>query len=351
MPQSNPTAMPRIYKQISASDAATTAASQNGVKIIASGSPLTRLNYFDGKLLRAADLSAEQTYLRTLVELSNQSGGPGVAYGYSVSLTSANQFLLSSGLAIDPKGRLLLMTDSQTISIPDLLATKVSALASSPRSAAGPSFADCAEPTTDDGTLLKPSDLYLLVIAYAETLCGEEDVYGKLCQEACVTSTDRPYAVEGIVVQLIPWALKTALPTSKAATLGIQHLRSRVASAYFQDERNPIGDLISKAGLHSEIWCMGADGLTGNYVPLGIVGWTGSAVAFFDAWTVRRERMNPRPALLAVADADAALGRFSGAGAPVPMPVARWPANVAFRRHDRSLQRSQRRSRGSGLGH
>ena len=38
--------------------AATTAPS--GVTIIPSGSPLTRLNYFDGKFLRAADLQTER---------------------------------------------------------------------------------------------------------------------------------------------------------------------------------------------------------------------------------------------------------------------------------------------------
>src|SRR5260370_8117595 len=83
--------------------------SQNGLTIILPGSPLTRLNYFDGKFLRAVDLQTEQAYLRTLVELSNQAGGPGVAHGLSASLASGTEILLDSGLAIDPTARLLLL--------------------------------------------------------------------------------------------------------------------------------------------------------------------------------------------------------------------------------------------------
>src|SRR5215831_8897976 len=68
--------------------------SHNGVTIIVPGSPLTRLNYFDGKFLRAVDLQTEQAYLRTLVELSNKAGGPGVAYGFSASLASGTEIQL-----------------------------------------------------------------------------------------------------------------------------------------------------------------------------------------------------------------------------------------------------------------
>src|SRR5258708_34274908 len=103
----------------SASDAPGSA-SKNGVSMVRSGSPLTRLNYFDGKFLRAVDLQTEQAYLRTLVELSNQAGGPGVAHGFSASLASGTEILLDSGLAIDPTGRVLLLTGSQTLPLPDL---------------------------------------------------------------------------------------------------------------------------------------------------------------------------------------------------------------------------------------
>lgn len=266
--------------------------SQNGVTIIVPGSPLTRLNYFDGKFLRAVDLQTEQAYLRTLVELSNQAGGPGVAHGFTASLASGTEIQLDAGLAIDPIGQVLLLSGSQTVSIPDLLANNT-LKQSVGATAAGADFADCVAVTAASGpAVVVPSNLYILAIAHAEAFCGSEDVFGKLCQEACITSTDRPYAVEGIVVRLLPLILTTPLPTSKAVTLGTEHLRSRVASAYFEDERNLTGSLISKAGLQSAVWCAGAEGASGIYVPLGVLGWTGTAASFFDSWTARRERMD-----------------------------------------------------------
>jgi len=265
---------------------------QNGVTIIIPGSPLTRLNYFDGKFLRAVDLQTEQAYLRTLVELSNQAGGPGVAHGFTASLASGTEIQLDAGLAIDPMGRVLLLSGSQPVSVPDLLANNTFAQ-SVGAATAGADFADCVVMTAASGpAVVVPSNLYLLVIAHAEALCGSEDVFGKLCQEACITSTDRPFAVEGIVVRLLPLILTTSLPTSKAVTLGAEHLRSRVASAYFEDERNFTGSLISKGGLQSAVWCAGAEGASGIYVPLGVLGWTGTAASFFDSWTARRERMD-----------------------------------------------------------
>src|SRR3954464_8148765 len=87
----------------------------NGYVIIPAATPLTRLNYFDGKFLRAGDLHAEQRYLRQLVALSNQAGGPGVAHGFEVPRAAAaaaggDALRIAPGLAVDPAGRVLLLT-------------------------------------------------------------------------------------------------------------------------------------------------------------------------------------------------------------------------------------------------
>ena len=55
---------------INASQAMVLVSRQNGIVVIPS-TPLTRLNYFDGKFLRAQDLKLEQDYLRQLVRHSN----------------------------------------------------------------------------------------------------------------------------------------------------------------------------------------------------------------------------------------------------------------------------------------
>src|SRR3989440_2553047 len=215
---------------------------QDGLALIPRDTPLTRLNYFDGKFLRAADLKAEQDYVRHLVEMSNQTGGPGVAHGFDLKLGGGDTLNVGPGLAVDPKGRVLLLTVGASVQIRQLieksrnqdLVSKSAAKASSN----GDIFKECetasVTPPTD---ALLPSDLYLITVAHAEGYCGEEDVYGKLCEEACSTGTDRPFVKEGLVLRALPLQLKTLLATSKAVSLTQTHRRSLVASAYFTDER------------------------------------------------------------------------------------------------------------------
>lgn len=271
---------------------------QTGVTIIPAQTPLTRLNYFDGKFLRAQDLQAEQDYLRQLVQLSNRANGFGIVNGFDVQVSGGDQLNLSAGLAIDPHGRVLLLSQEQTVSIQELLdksrnLTKL--LQSSTLKAIG-GFADCtsvSEAPTSNAAAGR--DWYLLVLAHAEALCGEEDVYGKLCDEACVTSTDRPNRVEGVVLRALPLMLSTPLATSSAVSLTRTHLQSLLASAYYSDEAKRLGSLISGAGLQSEAWCRGAMGLTGNEVPVGILVRDGSTTLFVDEWIARRELLERSP--------------------------------------------------------
>ena len=61
---------------------------ESGLTVVAPGTPLTCLNYYDGKFLRADDLDVEQAYFRNLAWLSNVAGGSGVVYGYDVEESS-----------------------------------------------------------------------------------------------------------------------------------------------------------------------------------------------------------------------------------------------------------------------
>src|SRR5437016_10544628 len=135
--------------------------SGNGISIIPQPAPLTRLNYFDGKFLRAGDLRAEQLYLRRLVDLSNQAGGPGVAHGYNLALGSGDILHLGPGLAIDPLGRVLLLPEPFSVGIQDLieksaqLKPSASATTSAMTMTAG-NFADCATVTeSQPGTVVE----------------------------------------------------------------------------------------------------------------------------------------------------------------------------------------------------
>nr|MCH9684601.1 hypothetical protein [Deltaproteobacteria bacterium] len=101
---------------------------------------------------------------------------------------------------------------------------------------------------------------------------------------------ERPYVLEGVVVKAVPLTLATPLPTTEAVALGDRHLRSRVASAFFAQEKAECPSSISGVGLASDLWCRGASAKTGA-VALGVLARAGDSTRFFDAWTARRERM------------------------------------------------------------
>jgi hypothetical protein len=286
---------------------------RGGHAVIPQPTPLTRLNYFDGKFLRADDLSREQEYLRALVAFSNQAGGSGVVHGYGARLsTRGDQLELGPGLAIDPAGRVLLLPQTVSIAIGELisasarpdLATGLKALRGDlpvqrlpgPAAVSGAEFGDCV--TTAEAPpsqVVQGAELYLLSIAHAEALCGEENVYGRLCEDACVTTTERPYRVEGVAVRAIPLRLLTPLATTSALLLDQRHLRSLVASAYYADEARRMASLISRQGLALDAWCLGAAAQGGTDVPIAVLARSGSQTVFLDAWTARRERTEPPP--------------------------------------------------------
>jgi hypothetical protein len=269
-----------------------------GVTVVDRSTPLTRLNYFDGKFLRASDFNVEQSYLRQLVAISNQGLSAGVVYGYDTTLGSGDTIQIGPGLAIDPSGKVLLMQATVTQSIQALIdASRKSAPAlpdASGKTGAGV-FNDCVEiaapPPT---TVIAVSDIYVIAICAAEALCGQADVYGKLCEEACVTSTDRPFRLDGIVIRAIPLQLVTPFPTSKAVAIDSNlYLRSKVAHSWYADEELKHPSAISRAGLLSTVWCLGA-GYDSSCceVPLAVVARAGATTIFLDAWTVRRERID-----------------------------------------------------------
>ncbi|MGE4560836.1 MAG: hypothetical protein AB7E77_11595, partial [Desulfobulbus sp.] len=271
--------------------------SAGGHTVISQESLLKRLHYFDGKFLRAADLNLEQQALLNEVRLSNQATGSGVVHGYSCTLTGGDRLDVGPGLAIDPAGRVLYLPREVQIGIAELIEKSGQSSSSGSGNAAGtPVFGECEQAAAEaPDTVLEGVRLYLITVGHAEAYCGEEDVYGKLCEEACVTSTERPYVIEGVVIRAVPLNLSTDLATSQLIALSSRHLRSRVASAYFAAERSNPASLVSADGLASSIWCLGAEAEGGATVPIGVLARSGSQTVFLDAWIARREKMETPP--------------------------------------------------------
>ena len=163
----------------------------DGINLIPAATPLTRLNYFDGKFLRAQDLESEQRYLRQLAALGNQAGGAGVVHGLELRLIGGDQLQVLPGLAIDPAGRVLLLPQDYALSVSALIEASRGLAATGAATAAGSAaFNPCAKTAVGTATLVPERSWYLVTIGFAEALCGEEDVYGALCEQACVTTTD-----------------------------------------------------------------------------------------------------------------------------------------------------------------
>jgi hypothetical protein len=74
------------------------------------GDPPRRVHYFAGRMLSAEDLEAEQTYHRQMRYLANRLCGIGIAEGLEVTL-AGRDVEVSAGVAIDPLGRELVLTD------------------------------------------------------------------------------------------------------------------------------------------------------------------------------------------------------------------------------------------------
>jgi hypothetical protein len=214
-------------------------------RIPAAGTELTRLNYFEGKFLRAQDLQLEQDHLRARVERSNHADAAGVVRGFEASMPNDDVVNVTPGLAVDRDGRLLLLETPIAIAIDALIAENAPAAGA--------------------------TGYYVLTIAHAEGICGTAS------------------RVEGVALRARPFTVGT-LPTSTTIRFGDRHLRSLLASALFGQEVG--ASLISGPGLKSMGWCAGARFDAPAEVALAIVARRGQSTVLFDQWSVRRERID-----------------------------------------------------------
>jgi hypothetical protein len=77
-----------------------------------------RINFFDGRLLTAADLRAEQAYARERQWLHHRLlHGTGVVHGLDVGV-EGGELRVSPGLAVDGCGRLLTLPDAVSVEVP-----------------------------------------------------------------------------------------------------------------------------------------------------------------------------------------------------------------------------------------
>lgn len=234
------------------------------------------VNFFNGRLLSAEDLSDEQGANRLGRGLLGQAVGEGVAYGLEVSRAAAaadaaaGVVTVAAGLAVNRRGQPL-MLPAQT----DLSLVRQAGAGGAP-AAAG--FRDCQQ--LPGGVAASGQGVYLLTIAPSEGREGRAPVSGL---GAVSASCGARYAVEGVSFRLV----QLLGPTELGAE---QTLRNRVAYQCFGVETlkafegAPFGPPPRRYGL--------LDGLRPNVltdceVPLAAVYWK-NGINFIDLWSARR---------------------------------------------------------------
>jgi len=158
--------------------------SDGGYTVIDKNSQLRRLNYFDGKFLRAPDLILEQQALLNQIRLSNLATGSGVVFGFDITQGSGDSLDIGGGLAFDGSGRVLQLAQGISVGMAELIEKSAgnNSTASAQSTTQGKAtFDDCeiADSSTAD-TTLDSGDLYLITICHAEAMCGEEDVFSTM---------------------------------------------------------------------------------------------------------------------------------------------------------------------------
>lgn len=217
------------------------------------------LNPVDGLFLRASHLQQIQDYARSLVTALATSGGTGVVHGLGVRLVGA-ELEVAPGLAVSPRGRLLLLTSTLRMPLDE---SHVPA-------------------RTADG-------FWRVELHWASGTSGSAPVYGSLCNDSCADggATIQPWRDEGVELRLVT----DVLPGLDGTPL--TRRRNWLASAYFERERAsgqpwlvPIAEG-SQVALAPHDWEDGTPLPTETGVPLGLLQ-SVAAEYVLDVWAARR---------------------------------------------------------------
>jgi hypothetical protein len=241
------------------------------------------INFFNGRMLTARDLTREQTANREATWRLGQAVGEGIAYGLELSKSSASTneapvISVSSGLAVNRQGQTLWLRDKTDVA----LVRKASA------STPGLIFSECRP--LQAGTYVAGAGVYLLTMAPAETREGRAatsalNTGGAPCNTDAVVS-----AVQFRLIQLDP-------PLTAAELQDEDHLQNLIAYKCFGVSetqlfvKDPFGSELTAYGL---LESLRPSLLTDCDVPLGILYWTlAGGIKFIDMWSVRRRVIDP----------------------------------------------------------
>jgi hypothetical protein len=254
------------------------------------------LNFFNGRLLSASDLSREQGARRQADACLGAAIGPGVCWGLTVRADpgvprGSRVLRVSAGLALNGAGQTLALQAAQSLNLAPLAASPADIRSGffSPRS------------ISSGGTEEVGEGLWLLTLAPSRCNDGRAQVSTR---DAVRTRFTTDSVVEAVQFRLLPVAseLLAGRPDSPVKTLQALHrMRSAVAAEFFQQDtlasahaeqgRPGVAGLV--AGLAARLR---QAGLTDGDVPLALVFFqAGLGLRFVDCWAVRRRSAQDAP--------------------------------------------------------
>lgn len=251
------------------------------------------VNFFNGRLLTAADMSREQDARRQADARLGLALGDGVAFGLEVSAGSVvddttgspmPSVAIAPGLAVNRAGQMLRLGYDEQV--------RLSRIGASNPTLAGNSFSDCAPVV--GGSYVAGQGLYILTIAPSEITAGRAPANG-LSGASAACNIDR--VIEAVQFRLL------AVPPHLYAQLdaAAPGFRNNVAYACFGAgvTASWAAALFGQAGRDQGLLAdMRGYGLTDYDVPLAILAFAGAAsMVFLDSWAVRRPVSPPDTAL------------------------------------------------------
>lgn len=241
-----------------------------------------RVNFFSGRLLSADDMRQEQSAVSQRDRRLGTAIGSGVVRGLEVTAVSgtANLLQIEAGLAISGCGEPLALDNPLRLR-----------LAPTVEKSGEGGFAPCGN---EAGFVMDQGEgYYLISLAPAVGLSSEKaQEISHSGRNGQLIACAARWRLEGIMLQVdkipassLPAMLRAAPPAGNQAALS--RARSLLAKLCLGEVMGttplgaPAADLLHSAKLASS-----------EQVPLAVVGWNSTGVAFVDRWSVRR---NPTP--------------------------------------------------------
>lgn len=237
------------------------------------------INFFNGRLLSARDLTREQTANRESDVRLGQAVGDGVAYGLEVSRSPASTqespvVTVEAGLAINRLGQTLKLTAKTDLAL---------VRRANPSAGATEIFGECAP--LQSGTYVAGAGVYLLTLAPAHGTEGRAPTHSLDSATVACNIDTTVTAVQFRLIQLDQQISATEM-------LDQNHLRNLIAYKCFGVDSStkfatdPFNTKLDQYGLLDSLrptWLTECD------VPLAIVYWTlVDGIKFIDLWSVRR---------------------------------------------------------------